>query len=110
MRVCITVRELRNAEKYMTEQFKEHGYAPWLEGWICGFTDPVHQYDNDSFVQEELMNHLRSLRQRLEKNCDKCGEVAKEIYWNVLDEMLLCPTCYIREMVDLTQGGEPSEK
>ena len=110
MRAYITTQELKDARDSIIDQFKENGDSPWLEGWICGFTDPIHQYDNESTVQEKLMDCLQSLRQQLIKNCDKCGEVAEEIYWDVLDEILLCPSCYIREMLNLTRGGDASEE
>ena len=46
----------------ITEQFNENGDSPWLEGWICGYTDPDHGDVDAEAIEEELFEHLRMLR------------------------------------------------
>ena len=56
------MNKLESAKGYITEQFKESGDSSWLEGWICGYTDPEHERSGDDLMKEELFDHLRELR------------------------------------------------
>jgi hypothetical protein len=53
--------KLADAKAYVTEQFENFGdNGGWLEGWICGFTDPNSNNDNEMY--EQLFDHLDKLR------------------------------------------------
>lgn len=41
------------------------GWA-WIEGWICGYTDPMHELANDESLREDLMEILLTYRRRRE--------------------------------------------
>ena len=34
----------------------------WMEGWVCGFTDPYHGHQGDETTREELLQYLKELR------------------------------------------------
>lgn len=57
-------KEMTNAMEYLTDQFKEGGDSPWLEGWVCGFTDPVHEYGNGDWVRSLLLDHISCLKDK----------------------------------------------
>lgn len=52
------IKRFEDGRDYITEQFNESGDSPWLEGWICGFTDTPQRDE----VKEKLFDHLRTLR------------------------------------------------
>ena len=56
---------LNSARDYLTEQFNENGDSGWLEGWICGYTDPDHNNSKASDIYEALFDHLQKLRNQL---------------------------------------------
>lgn len=51
---------IQNAMDSITDQYNNVGDSSWLEGWICGLTDDVHDCNDD--VKERLLEHLQSLR------------------------------------------------
>jgi len=53
---------LEEAKKYLKGQLDESGDSPWLEDWICGYTDSDHGYENKNIVYIELFNYLDELR------------------------------------------------
>jgi len=54
---------MKEAKDYILDVFTEDGLeaVPWLEGWICGYTDKNHgiKYEN---MQEELIAYLVALK------------------------------------------------
>jgi hypothetical protein len=64
--------KLVRVKEYIKEQFDEAlGYCNdngWIEGWICGYTDPDHHEDGDENnhkgdeLKEELLDYLQELR------------------------------------------------
>ena len=53
---------LNSARDYLTEQFNENGDSGWIEGWICGYTDPDHNNTRNEAIKESLFKHLETLR------------------------------------------------
>ena len=51
---------------YITDIFNESGDSAWLEGWICGYTDPAHQYSNGDAVKDSLLAILQELRNNVQ--------------------------------------------
>lgn len=54
---------LRRVKAYIKEQFDEFGDSPWLEGWICGYTDPDHTSNDE--LRDELFSWLHKLRKNI---------------------------------------------
>jgi hypothetical protein len=52
---------LHETKDYITEQFVENGDSAWIEGWICGATDPSLSFGTDE-IKEQLFDHLQGLR------------------------------------------------
>lgn len=59
-------KKYESARASLIDQFNESGDSPWLEGWICGFTD--YESNNDDEMKEKLFQDLHKLR--TEKNED----------------------------------------
>jgi len=57
--------DMDRAKAYIKEQFDETGDSPWLEGWICGYTDDDHMIENCDAVHDELFDYLQLLREGL---------------------------------------------
>ena len=56
--------KLDSGKQNIDEQFNEGDLASsWLEGWICGYTDPIHANLDDERIREELINYLDVLRE-----------------------------------------------
>lgn len=55
---------LNDATAYIQEQFDESGDSAWLDGWVCGFTDPENARDgiDNEAIKEKLFDFLASLR------------------------------------------------
>ena len=53
---------IEGAKEYIKDQFDASGDSPWLEGWICGYTDPDHQNEGADEVKDKLLDYLRELR------------------------------------------------
>ena len=60
----LTRSQIVTAKFYMKEQFESSGQTAWLEGWACGWTDPVHEYSNADDAKEELLNYIQKLNER----------------------------------------------
>ena len=57
------MESIEKAKEYLRRMY-EDGDSPWLEGWICGFTDPIHYSDEESsLLYDELFNLLNELRE-----------------------------------------------
>ena len=54
------MKDLKDEKDYITDQFNENGDSPWLEGWICGYTD--HETEDFNEIYDELLRHLEKLR------------------------------------------------
>ena len=58
------MNKLDSGKQNIDEQFNEGDLASsWLEGWICGYTDPIHNNPGDEEIKEELFNYLDNLRE-----------------------------------------------
>lgn len=84
---------IKSGKSCLLEQFNESGDSPWLEGWICGYTDVDHNIPDNDEIHDSLFDYLYHLRMTLPKDlkvrCQECGaycEIEKEvnyddIYW-----------------------------
>jgi len=62
-----TEERIKSGVENLTYQFNNTGDSPWLEGWICGYTDHDScgpSKDND-VVHDVLFDHLMSLRNEM---------------------------------------------
>ena len=53
---------LEGAKRSIKDQFDDFGDSPWLEGWICGYTDREHGYEDSTEVYDALFEYLDELR------------------------------------------------
>ena len=57
--------KLKSGKDYITEMAQDTstdtGWA-WIEGWICGYTDPDHSDILHAQFRDEMMNHLKKLQ------------------------------------------------
>ena len=53
---------LEGAKRSIKDQFDDFGDSSWLEGWICGYTDREHGYEDSTEVHDALFEYLDELR------------------------------------------------
>ena len=53
-----------DGKAYIDEMVENFGVEPsaWLEGWICGYTDPVH---GSQGLYDELHEYLMGLKSKV---------------------------------------------
>ena len=54
-------KKYQSARAYIEEQFNEFGDSSWLEGWICGFTDPEANSNSDE-MKVKLLERVGQLQ------------------------------------------------
>jgi len=60
----LTRSQIVSAKLNLKDQHENGDFSAWLEGWACGWTDPVHEYSNGSEAREELLDYIKNLNER----------------------------------------------
>jgi len=60
---------LVSAKVCILDHYRENGDSVWLEGWICGYTDPDHEYDQQlkDTIHSQLFDYLQELRDNVKE-------------------------------------------
>ena len=67
-------KKYQSARAYIEEQFNEFGDSSWLEGWICGFTDPEANSNSDE-MKVKLLERVGQLQAQKNKTLDTVGDL-----------------------------------